>query len=218
MVLVLPSTEPVMKMNKRSSNVTAVTAENSRVRCSKTKSAQYVTICHQRQMVDKDGIRHPVPLDQLDVQPKHPFYGIGIRQFMDRYDEILDFFKKKKPKQKAEEFEAVRREKTKVFTSKIPVYTTFLRPQSSTADTLYYSSIDRIINPLNRLCEKLRNGSRSDLELDYWLWKVEQRVLELYDLNMGEIETKEGWIRKFILGGSLDSWETLNQPNCGEAA
>ena len=161
-------------------------------------------------MVDTNGIRKPIPLDQLEVQPKHPFYGIGVRQFLERYDEILDYFKKKKSKQKWIEFEAVRREKSKVFSSKIPVYTTFLRPQSSTADTLYYSSIDRIINPLNRLCEKLRNGSRSDLEIDYWLAKVEQRVLELYDLNMGEIETKEGWIRKFILGGSLDSWETLN--------
>lgn len=161
-------------------------------------------ICQPKMMVDTNGIRKPIPLDQLEVQPKHPFYGIGVRQFLERYDEILDYFKKKKSKQKWVEFEAVRREKSKVFSSKIPVYTTFLRPQSSTADTLYYSSIDRIINPLNRLCEKLRNGSRSDLEIDYWLAKVEQRVLELYDLNMGEIETKEGWIRKFILGGSLN--------------
>lgn len=161
-------------------------------------------ICCPKYMVDKDGVRRPVPIEQLEVTPKHPFYGIGIRNFMERYDEILDYFKKKKSKQRAAEFEQLRREKTRAFASKIPIYTTFLRPQSSTADTLYYNSFDKNINPLNRICEKLRNGSRSELEIDYWLQSVEKRVLTLYDLNMEQIETKEGWIRKYILGGSLN--------------
>ena len=161
-------------------------------------------ICQLKTAVDTNGIRRPIPLEQLDIQPKHPYYGIGVRKFLENYEEIIDYFKKKKSKQKWPEFDAVLREKSRVFASKIPIYTTFLRPQSSTADTLYYSSIDRVINPLNRLCEKLRNGSRASLEIDYWLSKVQRRVLKLYDLNMAEIETKEGWIRKFILGGSLE--------------
>ena len=152
-------------------------------------------------IVDKDGNSRLARPDEIECKSKHPFIGIGITGFRERYYEILDYFKSKK-KSKESEFENLKKNACTVFTTHIPVYSTFLRPQSSTADTYYYNSIDKQINPLFTLSEKIKNCEHIDKHMV--LGRIQHRVNKLWDENFNLINGKEGWIRGQILGGSLN--------------
>ena len=158
-------------------------------------------IIEQKMTVDIDGNRHKVTADNLDFTPTHPFYGIGVVEFKERFDEVIEFFKKKK-KKKASEIEALRKQVSSVFTCHIPIYSTLLRPQSATSDTFYYNSIDRHINPIISLSEKLK--SSEDIDKSYILNRIQKRVNDLWDQHFELLHGKEGIIRGQILGGSLN--------------
>ena len=91
-----------------------------------------------------------------------------------------------------------------MFTSHIPVYSTFLRPQSSTADTYYYNSIDKLINPIWSLSNYL--GKVEDIDKKLILQRIQWRLNQLWETNFSLLNKKEGLIRGQILGGSLKSW------------
>lgn len=158
-------------------------------------------IVDQKTIVDVDGNRRPVTADDLENPPNHPFYGIGLVDFRFRFEEIVDWFKKKK-KKKENELNNVLKEVNSVFTSHIPIYSTLLRPQSSTSDTFYYNSIDRNINPLISLSDKIKGSE--DIDRAYILNRIQKRVNDLWEQNFELLHGKEGIIRGQILGGALN--------------
>lgn len=170
-------------------------------------------IVEQKTIVDVDGNRRPITEEDLDTKPNHPFYGIGLVEFRYRFEEICEFFKKKKKKKEAE-INRLLKEVTSVFTSHIPIYSTLLRPQSSTSDTFYYNSIDRHINPLIRLSENIKDAE--DIDKSYILNRIQKRVNDLWDQNFALLHGKEGIIRGQILGGALNN--TSRKYHCGIVA
>lgn len=68
------------------------------------------------------------------------YHNIGIMEFFYHYEEIMEFYKRKR-KQKAELIDKLIRDKASVFTSKIPVYSTALRMSSVTTESYYFSSV-----------------------------------------------------------------------------
>ena len=68
------------------------------------------------------------------------YHNIGIMEFYHNYEEIMEFYKKKR-KQKADLIDQLIRDKDIVFTSKIPVYSTALRMSSVTTESYYFSSV-----------------------------------------------------------------------------
>ena len=80
----------------------------------------------------------------VSKDPKQPYKGIGLIEFYDRFDEILEFYKgkKKRDKNKMDLIEEIEGEREKVFTSCIPVYSSVLRPLSYRGDSFFFSSID----------------------------------------------------------------------------
>ena len=155
-----------------------------------------------KRKVDIDGNIRPVLPDDLEEKPDHPFFGIGLVQFKDRFEEIIDFFKKKK-KKKADVLDRILEDKRKVFTSHIPVYSTTLRPQSNSDDTYYYNTIDKQINPIVSLSFKLKDSE--EIDIIHILSRIQTRANKLWDVNFELINGKEGHIRGLILGGSLNS-------------
>lgn len=133
--------------------------------------------------------------------PDHPYFGIGIEEFREKFEEIMHYFMAKK-KDKKSEFMHVLKESSSVFTSHIPVYSTFLRPQSSTADTYYYNSIDKLINPIWSLSNYL--GKVEDIDKKLILQRIQWRLNQLWETNFSLLNKKEGLIRGQILGGSLN--------------
>lgn len=159
------------------------------------------SIIAAKSVVDVNGHMRLATAEELDEKPKHPYVGIGLIQFRLRFNEIIDYFKIKK-KQKADELTRLKREASSVFCSSIPIYSTFLRPQSSTSDTYYYNGIDKEINPLFSLSEKVKNSE--EIDKIFILHRIQQRVNNLWDKNFEFIDGKEGWIRGQLLGGPLN--------------
>lgn len=157
-------------------------------------------IVETRQRVDRDGHVTEVRADETS-EALSPFSGMGLLKFMENFDEVIDYFTVKK-KAKAEELEELKHEKSSVFTSNIPVYTTFLRPQSATSDTLYYTGIDRQINPLVRLSFDIDDCE--NIELPLILSRCQYRTNEMWKFNFELINGKEGYIRNKILGGDMN--------------
>lgn len=69
------------------------------------------------------------------------YHNIGLKEFYDHFEEIMEYYKTKR-KQKADLIDDLIREKDKVWTSKLPVYSTVLRPQGITTESYYFSSIN----------------------------------------------------------------------------
>lgn len=154
-----------------------------------------------RRVVDIDGNVRIQTAEEMDEPPKHPFLGLGVSEFYKRYEEILDYFKQKK-KKKADEIDLLLKEKASVFTHHIPVYSTFLRPQSITSDTFYFNSIDKHINPIFSLSERLDESE--EIDQLFILSRIQSHVNQLWEVNFELLNKKEGLIRGQILGGSCN--------------
>ena len=163
--------------------------------------------------VTKNGRREKLSEEEMkEFEPKSPFYGIGLEEFRERYFEIIDYFKKLKPA-KAETFDRLRKEVNSVFTSHIPVYTTLLRQQSVTSENFYFTGIDKQINTCVNLARNLRDSE--EIETPVILNRIQSRANAIWEANFELLNTKDGLIRDQLIGGSLNSWVTLNLSNCG---
>lgn len=158
-------------------------------------------IINRKTTVDIDGNIGLARPEDFDEKPKHPYVGIGLIEFRKRFEEIIKYFIKKK-KKKAPELERILSESSKVFCRHIPIYSTLLRLQSATSDTYYFNPIDKHVNPIFNLSEKLRNCEEIDKYII--LQRIQNRVNALWKENFSLLNGKEGLIRGQILGGSLN--------------
>lgn len=69
------------------------------------------------------------------------YHNIGLKEFYDHYEEIMTYYKGKR-KQKAELIDRLIEDKDLVWTSKIPVYSTVLRPFATSTESLWFSPIN----------------------------------------------------------------------------
>lgn len=144
---------------------------------------------------------------------KNQFKGIGLIEFRDRFDEIMDYYRDKK-KNKRELINEVMREKEKVFTHCIPVYSSVLRPVSFKGETYFYNRIDRKYNAIFSLSRLLNNTSLIALKKkknkkfksdeSTILVNVQKKLMELWELIFEQINQKEGHIKEQILGGRIN--------------
>jgi DNA-directed RNA polymerase beta' subunit len=161
----------------------------------------FLEMIFAKYIVTTDGMRTKLSADKLETEPLSKYSYIGIDEFFNNFEEIIEYFKAKK-KNKVDTFDLLLNQKRAVFTSHIPVYSTMLRPQSVTSDTFYFGGIDKIINTLYSLSEYLKNCV--DIEEDYILQRIQTKVNKMWDMNLEMINGKEGWIRQELLGGSIN--------------
>lgn len=150
--------------------------------------------------VDVNGIQHKL-IPGVDYESKTPFAAIGIDGFLERYDEVIDYYAKKRPKHR-KELLICKKEKRKAFTSHIPVYSTALRPSSVTSDTFYYNGIDKEINPICKLAISLKECE--PIEKRYFQESIQKRVNAMWEYNFELIHKKEGFIRNKLIAGGLN--------------
>lgn len=149
--------------------------------------------------VDKNGNRSKA-LPEIDYTPLSPYDGIGIDGFYENYDEILDYFAKKR--KRFDECEYCKRNKDKAFIHHIPVYSTAMRPVSATADTLYFTSLEKDIHPLFNLTESIRNCE--DIEKPLLQDSIQFHVNRIWNYNFSQINKKEGFIRNKLISGAMN--------------
>lgn len=160
---------------------------------------EFPQIVNSMERVDKNGNREKA-IPGIDYTPLSPFAAIGMDEFYERFDEIIDYFAAKK--KKFVEAEVCKQEKRKVFTHHIPVYTTALRPASATADTLYYNGIEKDIHPLFNLTESIKNCE--PIEKPVLQDRIQFRVNRIWEYNFSQINKKEGFIRNKLISGALN--------------
>lgn len=158
-------------------------------------------IIKTRNKITTNGIKEKAKTEDYDGPPSSPFAGIGVEEFYNNYENILTYFQSVK-KKKVDVLERLKHEKSSVFTSHIPIYSTLLRPQSKTSDTYYFGSIDKDIAPLFNLTERAKDCI--DVERDYILWRIQLKVNNIWELCLQMLKGKDGFIRDQLLGGSLN--------------
>lgn len=129
------------------------------------------------------------------------YHNIGLKEFYDNFEEIMMYYKQKR-KQKADLIESLIRDKEYVWTSKLPVYSTVLRPQGITVESYYFSPIDKQVHPLTNISLNLKKAS--PIEIPLYLYQAQQRANELWALNFSLIDGKHGWTRANVLGGQFN--------------
>jgi hypothetical protein len=92
----------------------------------------------------------------VDKKGKNPFKGIGLIEFYERFDEIMDYYTIKK-KNKKELIQEVMHEREKVFASCIPVYSSVLRPAMFKGETYFYNPFDKKYNVIFSLSRLLND-------------------------------------------------------------
>lgn len=129
------------------------------------------------------------------------YHNIGLKEFYDNYEEIMLYYKSKR-KLKATLIDSLIEEKHMVWTSKLPVYSTVLRPQGITVESYYFSPIDKEINPLTNISINLKKASA--IEVPLYLYQAQMRANKLWALNFSLIDGKHGWTRANVLGGEFN--------------
>lgn len=176
----------------------------------KSKKFSLDDIIQPKSEIDKDGIIIHHPYD-----PKQPFAGIGVEGLYERYEEILDYYYKKK-RNLRDLIDMIRDEREKAFASSIPVYTSALRPTSFNGESNFnfisperiYSNIVKKANLLNSLRKQAVGGKfkeeRDFLHRQTALFELQSKINQLWKMVFEKIDTKHGHIREEILGGRVN--------------
>lgn len=143
-----------------------------------------------------------------------PFYGIGMIEFYDRFDEIVEWYYRKNKKHEGYEF--IQINKPEVFVHCIPCYNMVMRKWMARNGDIRYSDEDKIFMKLfsdhmllndnfewQRRVDyrKKRRKDTSYLRKENILHRIQGYVLDLWELSFETIERKEGIINEQILGG-----------------
>ena len=132
-----------------------------------------------------------------------PFFGIGMVAFVERFDEIMDFYLKKKPA-KQEYYDDIMAHRSLVFTNSIPVFSTLLRPFETRDNTMSYEPTNAMYTMMNKLATDInKNNSllqRTPKVKNHKLNNLQKKFMELYAELENILSGKRGDIRT-LLGG-----------------
>lgn len=139
-----------------------------------------------------------------------PFYGIGMIEFYERFDEIMEFYRAKYPK-KEEYYQNIMQNRDKVFIQSIPVITTHLRPFDVKNDfknqTLYFEPINGMYNMMNNLAAKVNKSvtamDRKKKPKNNLLFDLQMEYQKLYDEVINILSGKKGQLRQ-LTGGRFN--------------
>lgn len=130
-----------------------------------------------------------------------PFKGIGMVEFIKRFDEIMGFYLKKYP-QKKDMYDDILSDRDIIFTQSIPVYTTQLRPFSLETETSqfdyekvneYYTMLAKLVHTVNN--EKLRLFRKSK-PVNQCLFDIQTEFNKLYMEQINILATKKGELKQ----------------------
>ena len=135
-----------------------------------------------------------------------PFTGIGILEFKERFDEIMDYYYKvyNTPNKRAM-YKSIMKDRDKIFTQSIPVYTTLLRPYDPDQKSFYYEDSNRYFTMMNKLVDELNKYKKLKMNEkrmvnDELLYNLQMKYGKLYK-NIENILQKKKGVARSVLGG-----------------
>lgn len=144
---------------------------------------------------DEDGFT----VDARNASEDEPYLGIGMMSFIEKFDEIMDFYLRKYP-QKKDMYDDIMKDRNIVFTQSIPVYTTQLRPFSLEDSQFGYEKVNEIYTLLAKL---VHVANTDDLKMfrkkkpkNTCLYDIQVHFNELYTEQINIMATKKGELRQ----------------------
>ena len=161
---------------------------------------------------DQDG--HSI---ETDKNPKdEPYFGIGILDFKENFQEIMDYYLTKSPN-KIDYYNDILSNYEKIFIHSIPVFTTHLRPFRLDGDTLYYGDTNNMYNMLSRLAHVINNDNlkifRKSKPKKRLLYDMQCQYNKLYDEIEEILSGKKGRVRTLFGGNCNFSARNVIIPN-----
>jgi hypothetical protein len=149
--------------------------------------------------VDQDG-----KVRECEFKPKdEPFYGIGMLEFYNRFDEILEYYANANPKKK-EYVDEIKEYRHLVFCHSIPVFTTHLRPTDIRNNEMYFDPTNGMYNMINKHAHNINKDSRkmdrNPKIKNSELFKLQMKYMELCEEIMDTLSGKYGQLRMLVGG------------------
>lgn len=161
---------------------------------------------------EKDFINIITPIDKKDEdgyeievkKPKdEPFYGLGLLDFYDRFDEIINYYALKRPN-KRDYYNNILENRDKIFIQSVPVFTIHLRPYRLDGGTFHFEGTNAIYNMLAHYASRINDDktrmNRKRKPKNQLLFDMQIKYRELYDELTRIISGKKGSIRA-LFGG-----------------
>ena len=163
------------------------------------KGTRLENILHYSPDTDEDGHNN----DCSFKPDKEPYYGIGMMEFYERFDEILNFYIKLYPK-KQKYYDEIMRHRDIIFCHSIPVYTTNLRPVDVRDGTMRYEPSNSLYTVLVRHVHAVNNNKRrmdnvKNIKEDH-LFKVQYNYMKLTKMILDLLSGKKGQLRMLVGG------------------
>lgn len=134
-----------------------------------------------------------------DSTEDEPFNGIGVIQFIKRFDEVMNFYLKKYP-QKRDMYNDIMKDKDIIFTQSIPVYTTQLRPFSLEDTQFDYEKVNEYYTMLAKLVHTVNNDKlkmfRKPKPINECLFNIQEEFNKLYMEQINILATKKGELKQ----------------------
>lgn len=141
------------------------------------------------------------------LRSKNPYYGIGMLQFRERIDEILEWALKRK-KAKKDLYMNIKENQDKIFASNIPIYSSVLRSVFLTDEDYSFTPVDKKYNSLMANVNILNREPEVNIStiktINLALFKAQKKINMIYDYIFKTVNQKDGHIRENILGGRIN--------------
>lgn len=149
--------------------------------------------------VDQNGFAH-----ECSFKPdKEPYFGIGMTEFYNRFDEILEYYHGLYPK-KQDYFDEIKQYRHLVFCHSIPVFTTHLRPADIKDGYMYFEPTNGMYNMINKHVHMINNDKRRMNKrgtiIDAEIYQVQSKYQELVTEVLEILSGKKGQLRNLVGG------------------
>ena len=133
------------------------------------------------------------------------YKGIGLIEFRAKFEEIMEYFRVKNKGKNENYYTYLMANKDKIFTHSIPVYTTALRPfKVENGSRFTFEGTNAIYNIMAKLAASINDDCISLYKMPKYrnilLWRLQDKLNELYNEIVAICEGKKGVIRNLIGG------------------
>ena len=155
--------------------------------------------------VDTDEFGNPLLDEEIEVDKDQPFKNIGMVEFKNRFDEILEYYANKNKRNSNMEgnVDFVKANRDKIFFQYIPVFSSALRFSMIQGEISFVNGADKIYNMIFSSVSRM-NKSNDVLTVDKKLPYIQKKVNELYEKIFSLINKKEGFIKSGVLAGRMN--------------
>lgn len=137
-------------------------------------------------------------------QKDEPFFGIGMIEFYERFDEIMDYYYSGSRSSKGKYYDDIYAHRNIVFTHSLPVFTTLLRPINIDGGKMTYEETNKyyseIATSVTRINQNATRMTRSAKVKNKHLFKLQMTFMQLYEELERILSGKKGDFR-CLLGG-----------------